>query len=220
MFKINISEKSGKTYKLELETEEFLGKELHSKISGKDLLPNLNDYEFEITGASDKSGFTAHEDVQGVGTKRILLTYGKAMKKRPRKEGKKKVSNPKPKGLRLRKTVRGKVISPEIVQINLKILKQGTKKLSEIFPDQNKSEEQPKEEPKQEKPTEPQPKPAEEKPKQEPQPEVKPAEKEEAKKVPTTPPEQTVEQPKQEEKKEEVTKEEPAEQPKQEEQPK
>lgn len=147
LFKINIAEKSGKTYKFELETEEFLGKELHSKIQGKELLPNLNDYEFEITGASDKSGFTAHEDVPGAGIKRILLTYGKAMKKRPRREGKKKVSNPKPKGLRLRKTVRGKVISPEIVQVNLKILKQGSKKLSEIFPDQNKlKEEQTKEE--------------------------------------------------------------------------
>jgi len=141
MFKINIAEKSGKTYKLELETEEFIEKSLHDKINGKDLLSDLDGYEFEITGASDKSGFTAHEDVQGVGTKRILLTYGKAMKKRPRREGKKKVSNPKPKGLRLRKTVRGRVISPEIVQINLKILKEGSKKLSEIFPDQNKPKE-------------------------------------------------------------------------------
>ncbi len=216
MFKINIADKSGKTYKFELETEEFLGKELHSKISGKDLLPNLNDYEFEITGASDKSGFTAHEDVQGVGTKRILLTYGKAMKKKPRREGKKKVSNPKPKGLRLRKTIRGKVISSEIVQINLKILKQGAKKLSEIFPDQNKSEErakeEKKEEPKQEKPAESQPKPAEERPKQEPQPEVKPAEKKE---------ERPKEEPKEEAPKKE-TPEQPAEQqqPKQKEQPK
>jgi small subunit ribosomal protein S6e len=141
MFKINIADKSGKTYKLELETEEFLGKELHDKISGKELLADLADYEFEITGASDKSGFSAHEDVQGIGTKRILLTYGKAMKKRPRKEGKKKVSNPKPKGLRLRKTVRGRVISPEIIQINLKIIKQGKKPLLEIFSGQNKPRE-------------------------------------------------------------------------------
>jgi len=168
MFKINIAEKSGKTYKFELETEEFLGKELHNKIQGKELLPNLNGYEFEITGASDKSGFTAHEDVQGVGTKRILLTYGKAMKKRPRREGKKKVSNPKPKGLRLRKTVRGRVISPEIVQINLKILKEGVKKLSEIFPDQNKPKEQPKEEKQEEKKEEaPKEEPKKEEPKQE-----------------------------------------------------
>jgi len=198
MFKINIAEKSGKTYKFELETEEFLGKELHSKIQGKDLLPNLNDYEFEITGASDKSGFTAHEDVQGVGTKRILLTYGKAMKKKPRREGKKKVSNPKPKGLRLRKTVRGRVISPEIVQINLKILKEGVKKLSEIFPDQNKPEEQPKEEVKGEKP-------AEEKSKQEPQSEVKPVEKKEEtpREQPKKEEEETTEPQPKEEKKEE-----------------
>ncbi|MBA7703749.1 hypothetical protein ES703_112542 [subsurface metagenome] len=95
------------------------------------------------------------------------------MKKRPRKEGKKKVSNPKPKGLRLRKTVRGRVISPEIVQINLKILKEGGKKLSEIFPDQNK----PKEEKEETKEQQPEAKSTEkqEEPKQEEQPkEVKP----------------------------------------------
>ena len=70
--------------------------------------------------------------------KKLLLSYGKGMKKRPRREGKKKISNPKPGGLRLRKTVRGQVISPDIVQINFKILKQGPKKLSDIFPEQNK----------------------------------------------------------------------------------
>ena len=37
----------------------------------------------------------------------------------------------------MRKTVRGKVISPAVVQINLKILKEGNKKLSEMFPEQN-----------------------------------------------------------------------------------
>lgn len=140
-FKINISGKSGKTYKLELESEELIGKKLHDKVPGKAVLSDLEGYEFEITGASDKSGFTAHEDVPGIGLKRPLLTYGKGMKRRPRKEGKIKVSNPTPKGLRLRKTVRGRVISPEIVQINLKTIKGGSKKLSEIFPEQNKSKE-------------------------------------------------------------------------------
>ena len=141
MFKINISEKSGKTHKLETEAEEIVGKELHDKINGKIILPELEGYELEITGASDKAGFTAMKDVEGIGLKKVLLTYGKAMHKRPRKEGKKKVSNPHPKGLRMRKTVRGKVISPEIIQINLKVLKEGAKKLAEIFPDQNKPKE-------------------------------------------------------------------------------
>ncbi len=142
-FKINISEKNGKTYHLELESEELIGKELHNKINGKEMSNDLDGYEFEITGTSDSSGFTSLENVEGAELKKVLLTYGKAMHKRPRREGKKKVSNPKPGGLRLRKTVRGKVISPAIVQINLKILKEGSKKLSEIFPDQCKSKETP-----------------------------------------------------------------------------
>jgi small subunit ribosomal protein S6e len=141
VFKINISEKSGKTYHLESESQEFIGKSLHEKIKGEEFFPELNGYEFEITGASDNSGFTALESVEGTGLKRILLSYGKGMHKRVRREGKKKVSNFKPKGLRLRKTVRGRIISESIVQINLKILKEGNKKLEEIFPDQNKSKE-------------------------------------------------------------------------------
>ena len=156
MFKINISEKSGKTYKFEAEIEELIGKALHDKISGKELLPDLEGYELEITGASDKAGFTAMEGVEGVGLKRVFLEYGKAMHRRPRREGKKKVSNPRPKGLRMRKTVRGKIISPAISQINFKILKEGSKKLSEVFAEQNKAKEveQPKEEPKEKKPVE------------------------------------------------------------------
>ncbi len=167
-FKINIGTKEGKTYKLETESESLIEKELHDKINGKDVSQDLEGYEFEITGASDKSGFTAMTNVEGIGLKKVLLTYGKAMKKRPRKEGKKKLSNKKPKGLRLRKTVRGKVISSAISQINLKVLKQGNKKLEEIFPEQNKKEEveKPVEE-KQEEKVEETAKPIEEKQKEE-----------------------------------------------------
>ena len=38
VFKINISEKNGKTYHLETESEELTDKELHNKIDGKDIL--------------------------------------------------------------------------------------------------------------------------------------------------------------------------------------
>ena len=139
MFKINISNKEGKTYKLELESEELMGKELHNKIQGKEILPTLDGYELEITGASDKAGFTAMESVPSIGLKKILLGVGKAMHKRSK--GLKKKRRRTKKGLRLRKTVRGKVISPEIVQINMKVLKEGQKKLSDIFPEQNSGKE-------------------------------------------------------------------------------
>jgi len=132
-FKINIGTKDGKTYKLESETNNLVGKSLGEKISGTDISENLEGYEFEISGASDSSGFTALENVEGQGKKRVLLTYGKALKKRPRKEGKKKHSNMKPRGLRMRKTVRGKVITEDFSQINLKPIKEGKKSLKDIF---------------------------------------------------------------------------------------
>jgi len=116
MFKINISTKEGKTFKLEIDAPAIIGKQLHDKINGKDVSPDLEGYELEVTGASDKSGFTAVKEVEGIGLKKVLLSYEKAMKKRPRKEGKKKLSNKNPKGLRLRKTVRGKVLSDAISQ--------------------------------------------------------------------------------------------------------
>ncbi len=146
VFKINISEKTGKTYKLETESRALEGKQLNDKIQGAEVSPDLEGYEFEITGASDSAGFTAHKDVEGIGLKKLLLSYEKGMKKRPKREGKKKRSDYRPKGLRLRKTVRGKVISKLITQINLKVSKEGSKKLVEIFPEQNKPKEKPKEE--------------------------------------------------------------------------
>ena len=77
VFKINIGTKTGKTYKFETEAKSVEGKELHQKVLGKELglnqeLKNLEDYEFEITGASDRSGFTALESVPGTGLKGVL----------------------------------------------------------------------------------------------------------------------------------------------------
>ena len=141
MFKINLGTKEGKTYKVESEALGLIEKSLNDKIHGREISPELEGYEFEITGASDSSGFTAMENVEGIGLKKVLLKYGKAMHKKSK--GVKKKST-KPKGLRLRKTVRGKIISPAIVQINLKTIKEGAKKLSEIFPEQNQKKEEKK----------------------------------------------------------------------------
>jgi small subunit ribosomal protein S6e len=140
-FKINIGTKTGKTYKLENESQALIGRELNQIINGEDISSDLKGYEFEIRGTSDFAGFTSLDSVEGVGLKKVLLSYEKGMKKRPKYEGKKKRSNPKPKGLRLRKTVRGKEISTAITQINLKVVKQGEKSLKEIFEKKEKVEE-------------------------------------------------------------------------------
>lgn len=140
VLKINIAEKHGKTYHIDLESENFFGKQIKEKVKGNEISPELSGYELEITGASDKAGFPALGDFETLGLKGVLMSFGKGMHRRSRREGKRKRSNFTPNGLRLRKKVRGKILSPEIVQINLKVLKEGDKKLSEIFPDQNKKE--------------------------------------------------------------------------------
>ena len=143
VFKINISEKTGKTFKLETEAENLIGKSLREKINGAEISPELVGYELEISGTSDIAGLPSLETVEGVGLKKVLLGFGKGMKKRARREGKRKRTDYRPEGLRLRRTIRGKVISPAIIQINLKVIKEGSKKLSEIFPEQNKPKEAP-----------------------------------------------------------------------------
>ena len=143
VFKINVSHQ-GKTAKFEIESEELVGKMIGDKISGKMISAGLEGYELEITGTSDKAGFPGLPEVKGAGLKRVLLTYGRGLHKRPK--GIKKKGD-KPSGLRYRKTVRGNEISEDTIQINAKVLKEGAKKFGELTAKKEVSEgEAPKEE--------------------------------------------------------------------------
>jgi small subunit ribosomal protein S6e len=118
--KLNISEK-GKAWKLEVSEEVLSGKSIGDKFDGKEIKPELEGYELEITGGSDSAGFPLSKDVEGLGLKGLLLKKGWGMKDNRE-------------GLRLRKTVRGKVISATTSLINIKVLKTGKKPLAEVFP--------------------------------------------------------------------------------------
>ena len=128
-YKVNISHQ-GKTAKFEIESEELIGKSIGDKIGGEMIDGSLSGYELEITGTSDKAGFPGLPEQQGAGLKKVLLKYGRGLHVRPR--GVRKKSD-KPKGLRYRKTVRGKEISEETIQINTKVIKEGGKKFEELL---------------------------------------------------------------------------------------
>ncbi len=125
---------------MESSSEGLMGKSIGDNVLGKEISSDLEGCEFQITGASDKSGFPALKNVEGFTLKRVLLKYGSGMHQRPKREGKKKRSNPTPGGLRLRKTIHGKIISDKIVQVNLKLVKEGNKKLDEIFSENKNSD--------------------------------------------------------------------------------
>jgi small subunit ribosomal protein S6e len=141
-----------KAYKVELDQDKAMG--LVGKIVGEkfngDIL-GLSGYELQITGGTDKDGFPMHHQVHGPGRKKIILAYPPCF-------------HPKLKGQRKRKMVRGNTISRDIVQINCKIVKAGTKPIEQLIkieeketaPEEKKEEvkkeEKPKEEKKEEKP--------------------------------------------------------------------
>ena len=133
MFKLVINNK-GKGYSKELndtESQVFLNKKMKEKVSGNTF--GFKNYEFEITGGSDKDGFPMRYDLPGAARKKLLLSKAPGVK----------IDR---KGMRIRKTIRGNVIAEDIKQINLNVLKEGEKKLDEIFGKTEKSKEEEAEE--------------------------------------------------------------------------
>jgi small subunit ribosomal protein S6e len=93
----------------------FEGMKIGDTIKGG--LIGFPNYEFEITGGSDASGFPMRKDVHGPVKKKILVSK-RGIGYRPRRKGEKR-----------RKTVRGNEITFDMTLINLKILKYGETEL-------------------------------------------------------------------------------------------
>lgn len=104
---------------------ELVGRKLGDKISG-DLI-GLKGYGLEITGGSDSAGFPMRKDIPGIGRKKPLLTKGPGV-------------HIDVKGERIRKSIRGNIISNDTAQINLKVLKKGSEDLEKLFKKEEKKE--------------------------------------------------------------------------------
>ena len=123
-FKFEIAQ-GKKVCHFEAEAESLNGKKLGETVSGNELSDQFAGYEFQITGASDTSGFPALAQLEGTPVKRLLLTKGKGMRT-------------KGKGLRLKKSIHGNTIDDRIVQINLKVIKAGDKSIAAILGKEDK----------------------------------------------------------------------------------
>lgn len=151
-FKLCISNpKDGKTYQKELKDPDaraLIGLNVKGTIKGE--LIGLAGYELQITGGSDKDGFPMRSGILGV-RKRVTLLGG---------VGFRGAGN----GIKRRKTVCGHKINENIAQVNLKVIKEGSKNLAEAMGVQEKQEE--KKEEKKEKPKAEERKKEEKKPKE------------------------------------------------------
>lgn len=106
--KIVISDpKSRKSYQVEKDVPILIGKKIGETFDGSAV--GLNNFVLEVTGGSDKDGFPMRADLQGSVRKKVLLAGGPGY-------------NPKRKGVKRRKYVRGNTISEDIAQVNCKII--------------------------------------------------------------------------------------------------
>ena len=120
-FKVNIADpKSGKCYKTDVKDAQaapFMGLNIGEKIEGNKI--GINGYEFMISGGTDFCGFPMRRGILGI-RKKLTIYPGVGYRGGLR-------------GMKKRKTVCGHKINEQISAINLKVLKEGTKKLSEMF---------------------------------------------------------------------------------------
>jgi len=110
-FKIIISDpETGTSKTVELEETRaipLIGRRIGETIDGAIL--GLVGHKVQITGGSDRDGFPMRPSVHGGVRRRVILSGGVGF-------------NPQNEGQRERKTVRGNVITDEIVQVNTKIV--------------------------------------------------------------------------------------------------
>ncbi len=125
VYKLNISggsEGPGKGLSKLIEIDEkkfrFEGMRIGEIIKGG--LIGFPNYEFQIMGGSDASGFPMRKDVHGPVKKRILVSK-RAIGYKPKRKGEKR-----------RKTVSGTEVSYDMTLLNLKVVKYGETELFKV----------------------------------------------------------------------------------------
>jgi len=115
-FKIIVGDpETGKSQSLEIEGARavpLIGRKLGEVVDGS--VVGMGGHKLKITGGSDKDGFPMRPNVHGGVRAGVVLSEGVGF-------------HPSRKGERRRKTLRGNVITEEIVQINMKIIEKPKK---------------------------------------------------------------------------------------------
>lgn len=97
----------------------LVGKKIGDKIDG--IFVEMPGYKLQIMGGSDKDGVPMRSDLPGPRRKMILTAESTGF-------------HPERKGTRRRKNFRGNTVSPDTIQLNMKIIQYGPRAVKEIFP--------------------------------------------------------------------------------------
>lgn len=120
--------KDGKSYQVPVSghhANSLIGKKIGEIVDG--IFVGLPGYKLQITGGSDKDGFPMRSDLPGPRRKKLLVSKGIGF-------------NAQEGGLRRRKNMRGNTISPETLQINLKVTQHGMKPVADMVKKEEKKQ--------------------------------------------------------------------------------
>lgn len=117
--KVTIGTTNGDTFQTEVEdNSQLIGNEVGDEIDGG--LVGVPGYTLEITGGSDKAGFPMRKSIEGSERKKVLIEDGSGIQAEE-------------KGIKQRKSVRGRTVSGQIEQLNTKVVEEGSKSVEEIL---------------------------------------------------------------------------------------
>lgn len=121
-FKVVVNDvKDGKSHQVQVtghHANSLIGKRIGDEVDG--IFISLPGYKLSITGGTDKNGFPMRNDLPGTGRRRLLLSKSKGF-------------HPKENGLRHKKSIRGNTVNHDLVQINMKVIKHGSKAIQELI---------------------------------------------------------------------------------------
>ena len=100
---------------------EIIDKKIGDEIDGSTISDVFDGYKFKITGGFDKDGFAMKNGILSQGKKKVLLTKGCSLFRF--RKGYHRT------GIRIRRLVRGCIVSHDIKNLHLKIIKKGPKEI-------------------------------------------------------------------------------------------
>ena len=101
---------------------EIIDKKIGDVIEGSSISNVFEGYKFKITGGFDKDGFAMKNGILSQGKKKVLLTKGCSLFRFRRGYHRT--------GIRIRRLVRGCIVSHDIKNLHLKIIKKGPKEIA------------------------------------------------------------------------------------------
>lgn len=134
-FKVVVNNtKDGKSHNIVVSghhANSLIGKKINDEVDG--IFVSLPGYKLQITGGTNKDGFPMRADLPGTIRRKLLLSKGLGYK--PKEDGKRK-----------KKSLRGNTINPDIVQINMKVIKHSSKPIEDLIKTEKKEDGDKKEE--------------------------------------------------------------------------